>query len=158
MPIPFPNSLAICAAPLSFDKHSLRLFRSRSHRSASLSFPISFVPDLTDLFRSGSHRSGKIDSRRATLRIVIVISSADCSQFIKESTIKLTEAMAYDVTVAAKRVRINEELLKLPTISMFEGHKATLQIARDHETTDVFFTIADDEKEEWVKALLRGDI
>ncbi|KAA8541127.1 hypothetical protein F0562_025127 [Nyssa sinensis] len=75
---------------------------------------------------------------------------------IKESTIKLTEAMAYDVTVAAKRVRINEELLKLPTISMFERHKATLQIARDHETTYVFFTIADDEKEEWVKALLRG--
>ncbi|KAA8538077.1 hypothetical protein F0562_027685 [Nyssa sinensis] len=77
---------------------------------------------------------------------------------IKESTIKLTEAMAYDVTVAAKRVRINEELLKLPTISMFERHKTTLQIARDHEITDVFFTITDDEKEEWVKALLRGDI
>ncbi|KAA8541963.1 hypothetical protein F0562_023115 [Nyssa sinensis] len=77
---------------------------------------------------------------------------------IKESTIKLTEVMGYDVTVAAKRVRINDELLKLPTISMFERHKATLQIARDHETTDVFFTIADDEKEEWVKALLRGDI
>ncbi|KAA8547407.1 hypothetical protein F0562_003729 [Nyssa sinensis] len=77
---------------------------------------------------------------------------------IKESTIKLTEAMGYDVTVTAKKVKINEELLKLPTISMFERHKSTLQIARDHETTDVFFTIADDEKEEWVKALLRGDI
>ncbi|KAA8519285.1 hypothetical protein F0562_013541 [Nyssa sinensis] len=77
---------------------------------------------------------------------------------IKESTIKLIEAMGYDVAVAEKRVRINEELLKLPTISMFERHKATLQIARDHKTTDVFFTIADDKKEEWVKALLRGDI
>ncbi|KAA8544275.1 hypothetical protein F0562_022287 [Nyssa sinensis] len=77
---------------------------------------------------------------------------------IKESTIKLTEAMGYDVTVAEKWVRINEELLKLPTIFMFERHKATLQIARNHKTTDVFFTITDDEKEEWVKSLLRGDI
>ncbi|KAA8546828.1 hypothetical protein F0562_003248 [Nyssa sinensis] len=53
-----------------------------------------------------------------------------------------------DKEVAEKRVRINEELLKLPTIFMFERHKAILQIARDHGTTDVFFTIADDEKEE----------
>ncbi|KAA8547083.1 hypothetical protein F0562_003512 [Nyssa sinensis] len=75
---------------------------------------------------------------------------------IKESTIKLTEAMSYDVTVAARRVRINEELLKLSIISMFERHKETLQIARDHEIVDVLFTVADDEKEEWVKALLRG--
>ena len=41
---------------------------------------------------------------------------------------------------------------------MFEQHKATLKMVRDYETTDIFFTIADDEKEEWVKALLRGDI
>ncbi|KAA8547256.1 hypothetical protein F0562_003881 [Nyssa sinensis] len=77
---------------------------------------------------------------------------------IKESTIKLTKAMGYDVAVAENRVRINEESLKLPTISMFERHKATLQIARDQETTVFFFTIADDEKAKWVKALLRGDI
>ncbi|KAA8519170.1 hypothetical protein F0562_013426 [Nyssa sinensis] len=171
-------------ASLSFDKHSLRLFRSRSHRSASLSFPISFVPDLTDLFRSRSHRSDENDAslsfapthntrtsseeyssqRRRRSRSndsfleAIKEVGLTMGREIKESTIKLTEAMAYDVTVAAKRVRINEELLKLPTISMFERHKATLQIARDHETTYVFFTIADDEKEEWVKALLRGDI
>ncbi|KAA8517866.1 hypothetical protein F0562_015345 [Nyssa sinensis] len=78
---------------------------------------------------------------------------------IKESTTKLTEAISYDVVVIEKRVKINEELLKLPTISMFECHKANLQIAHDHETYNVyFFTIANDEKEEWVKALLRGEI
>ncbi|KAA8538094.1 hypothetical protein F0562_027702 [Nyssa sinensis] len=57
---------------------------------------------------------------------------------IKEFTIKLTEAIGYDVAVIEKRVRINEELLKLRIISMFERHKATLQIARDHETIDFF--------------------
>ena len=77
---------------------------------------------------------------------------------MRESTKKLIEVLGYDVAVAEKRVKINEELLKIPAISMFERHKATLKIARDHETTDIFFTIDDDEKEEWVKALLKGNI
>uniref|UniRef100_A0A5B7BF87 Myb/SANT-like domain-containing protein n=1 Tax=Davidia involucrata TaxID=16924 RepID=A0A5B7BF87_DAVIN len=42
------------------------------------------------------------------------------SMEIKESTNKLTEALGYDVALAEKRVKINEELLKLPAIFMFE--------------------------------------
>ncbi|KAA8522293.1 hypothetical protein F0562_012966 [Nyssa sinensis] len=123
---------------------------------ASLSFPLTHNTK-TSSEECSSQRRRRSRSNDNLLEAIKEVGLA-MGKEIKESTIKLTEAMGYDVIVAVKRWRINEELLKLPTISMFERHKATLQIARDHETTDVFFTIADDEKEEWVKALLRGDI
>ena len=57
-----------------------------------------------------------------------------------------------------KRDKINEELEKLSNMSRIECHRALLAIARDHEMTSCFFTLEDEEKEDFVKALLRGDL
>jgi len=39
-----------------------------------------------------------------------------------------------------------------------ERHRAARKIAYDPETVDVFFSIPNIKKEEWIHALLRGDI
>ena len=41
---------------------------------------------------------------------------------------------------------------------MSERFKAVRNITQDNDKTNVFFTIVDDEKEEWVKAVFNGDI
>ncbi|XP_042460179.1 uncharacterized protein LOC122043640 [Zingiber officinale] len=95
-------------------------------------------------------------------------STKDLSRVIREATTilgeelnnasnRLSKALEYDEGTE-KRMKINEVLTKLPGLSMLERHKATRKIGCDRETTDIFFTIPDDEKEVFVKALLSGDI
>ncbi|KAG6520504.1 hypothetical protein ZIOFF_017560 [Zingiber officinale] len=95
-------------------------------------------------------------------------STKDLSRVIREATTilgeelnnasnRLSKALEYDEG-AEKRMKVNEVLTKLPGLSMLERHKAIRKIGCDRETTDIFFTIPDDEKEAFVKALLSGDI
>ena len=58
-------------------------------------------------------------------------------------------------TIASEnKSRINEELLKVVGLTIKECHKATKLIVCQHELIDVFFSVLDEEKEEWVKDLL----
>ncbi|XP_074556981.1 uncharacterized protein At2g29880-like [Curcuma longa] len=92
----------------------------------------------------------------------------DLSQVIRETTTilgeelnkasnRLSKALEYDEG-AEKRMKVNEVLTNLHDLSMLERHKAIRKIGCDRETTDIFFTIPDDEKEVWMKALLSGQI
>ena len=56
------------------------------------------------------------------------------------------------MVIAVKRDKINEELRKLSNLSRIEHHRALLAIPRDHEMTVCFFTLDDEEKEDFVKA------
>ncbi|KAH7835296.1 hypothetical protein Vadar_024838 [Vaccinium darrowii] len=76
---------------------------------------------------------------------------------IEEATEKFSEALGVDLATSKKRNKINEELLKLSNLSMIQRHRALLAIARDHEMTGCFFTLKDDEKEPFVKSLLKGE-
>uniref|UniRef100_A0A2N9IVH8 Myb/SANT-like domain-containing protein n=1 Tax=Fagus sylvatica TaxID=28930 RepID=A0A2N9IVH8_FAGSY len=61
-------------------------------------------------------------------------------------------------TIASEnRSRINEELSKVVGLTIKERHKATKLIVCQHELIDVFFSVPDEEKEEWVKGLINGD-
>ena len=58
-------------------------------------------------------------------------------------------------TIASEnKSRINEELSKVVGLTIKECHKATKLIVCQHELIDVFFSVLDEEKEEWVKDLL----
>ncbi|XP_042401207.1 uncharacterized protein LOC121991264 [Zingiber officinale] len=113
-------------------------------------------------FNFGSNEENSKPKRRKTE------STKDLSQVIREATAilgeelnnasnRLSKALEYDEGTE-KRMKINEVLTKLPGLSMLERHKATRKIGCDRETTDIFFTIPDDEKEVFVKVLLNGDI
>ncbi|KAG6532808.1 hypothetical protein ZIOFF_006661 [Zingiber officinale] len=113
-------------------------------------------------FIFGSNEENSKPKRRKTE------STKDLSQVIREATTilgeelnnannRLSKALEYDEG-AEKRMKVNKVLTKLPGLSMLERHKATRKIGCDRETTDIFFTIPDDEKEAFVKALLSGDI
>ncbi|KAG6482290.1 hypothetical protein ZIOFF_058921 [Zingiber officinale] len=113
-------------------------------------------------FIFGSNEENSKPKRRKTestkdLSLVIREAIAILGEELNNASNRLSKALEYDEGVE-KRMKVNEVLTKLPGLSMLERHKATRKIGCDRETTDIFVTIPDDEKEAFVKALLSGDI
>ncbi|KAG8383971.1 hypothetical protein BUALT_Bualt04G0069300 [Buddleja alternifolia] len=69
-----------------------------------------------------------------------------------------SKAIGVDAEISEKRQRIDSEIRKIHHITTREIIKAVCHIARDHELTDVFFSMTDKGKEEMVESILRGDI
>ena len=63
-----------------------------------------------------------------------------------------------DSDVFKAKKKINEELNKFPSITTRKRFKATSIITRDDNKIILFFPIINDEKEEWIKVVLNGDI
>ena len=77
---------------------------------------------------------------------------------IKASTEIFSKTISMNLIVFEAKKKVDEEIKKLPGITMSEHFKAVRNITQDDDKTIVFFAVADDEKEEWVKAVLIGDI
>ena len=75
---------------------------------------------------------------------------------LKDASDNLSKAVM-GVVAAESRFKINEELLKIPGVTTKDHHKATKLIACQHELIDVFLSMLDVEKEEWVKGLINGN-
>ncbi|KAJ8438008.1 hypothetical protein Cgig2_029989 [Carnegiea gigantea] len=69
----------------------------------------------------------------------------------------INRAIGFKVELSEKCSKLNEELANLGLTTM-EKHRAARKIASEPESVDVFFSILDAERKEWVQALLRGDI
>ena len=76
---------------------------------------------------------------------------------IRATSREISRAVGFDIELSEKRSKLNQELSVLGLTTM-ERHRATRKIASEPKTIDIFFSILDDEKKEWVQALLRGDI
>ena len=76
---------------------------------------------------------------------------------IRAASSNISRAIGFDVELSEKRSKLNEELANLGLTTM-ERHRAARKIASQPESVDVFFSIPDAERKEWVQALLRGDI
>ena len=76
---------------------------------------------------------------------------------IRAASSEISRAVGFDVKLSEKRSKLNQELSVLGLTTM-ERHQATRKIASEPEIIDIFFSIPDAEKKEWVQALLRGDI
>ena len=75
---------------------------------------------------------------------------------LKDASDNLSKAVIGTIA-SENRSRINEELSKVVGLTIKERHKATKLIVCQHELIDVFFSVPDEEKEEWVKGLINGD-
>ncbi|KAH7852626.1 hypothetical protein Vadar_027141 [Vaccinium darrowii] len=111
-----------------------------------------FLLNKEESTSQGKKRKRVDDSLDAFREAAMIIGSK-----IEEATDKFSEALGVDLATAKKRDKINEELLKLSNLSMIERHRALLAIARDHQMTGCFFTLKDEEKEPFVKSLLKGE-
>ncbi|KAJ8426018.1 hypothetical protein Cgig2_017100 [Carnegiea gigantea] len=76
---------------------------------------------------------------------------------IRAASSNSSRAIDFDVELSEKRSKLNEELANLGLKTM-ERHRATRKIASEPESIDVFFSILNVERKEWVEALLQGDI
>ncbi|KAI8563289.1 hypothetical protein RHMOL_Rhmol03G0101600 [Rhododendron molle] len=112
-----------------------------------------FVSSTNGEESNGKKRKRSDDSLDAFREAATIIGSK-----IEEATNKFSQALGVDLAIAKKRDKVNDELRKLSNLSMIQRHRVLLAIARDHATTACFFTLKDDEKEDFVMALLRGDL
>ncbi|KAJ8423319.1 hypothetical protein Cgig2_020478 [Carnegiea gigantea] len=76
---------------------------------------------------------------------------------IRATSSNISRAIGFDVELSEKRSKLNEELANLGLTTM-ERHRAIRKITSEPESVDVFFSIPDAKRGEWVQALLRGDI
>ena len=84
----------------------------------------------------------------------------DASQFIGEkiemSPIRLSRAI--DEEMNDKHMRLNEEIMKTTILSMVEHHRAARIILGDSTLVSFLFSLPDEEKDAWMRALLIGSI
>ena len=76
---------------------------------------------------------------------------------IRAASSNISQAIDFDFELSEKRSKLNQELANLGLTTM-ERHRAARKIAFKPESVDVFFSILDAERKEWVQALLREDI
>ncbi|KAJ8429342.1 hypothetical protein Cgig2_008789 [Carnegiea gigantea] len=76
---------------------------------------------------------------------------------IRATSSNISRAIGFDVELSKKHFKLNEELANLGWTTM-ERHRVARKITFEPESVDVFFSIPDAERKEWVQALLRGDI
>ncbi|KAK4558151.1 hypothetical protein RGQ29_007779 [Quercus rubra] len=96
-------------------------------------------------------QSGEDNMVEAMKEVTIILVAQ-----LKNTSDNLNKAVI-GVVAAESSSKINEELLKLPSLTTKERHKATKLIACQHELIDVFLSMLDVEKEEWMKGLINGD-
>ncbi|KAI4365431.1 hypothetical protein MLD38_021415 [Melastoma candidum] len=92
--------------------------------------------------------SSMIEKATDTLGVAIINAAK-----ISEDAIKSEDAMRSE-----KIMKINGELRKLSGITMEERHTTTRRIGCDVDLTCIFISIEDDEKEAWVKSLLKENM
>ncbi|PON86888.1 NB-ARC domain, LRR domain containing protein [Trema orientale] len=73
---------------------------------------------------------------------------------IKDSTNRLKQGFSQEIN--EKFMRLNDELMKITTLTVTERLKATHLICQNIAIINIFFSLPDGEKEEWVRALIKG--
>ncbi|KAK1376597.1 hypothetical protein POM88_032790 [Heracleum sosnowskyi] len=68
----------------------------------------------------------------------------------------LGQQTAVDKASAEKRKNLNEELMKLPNLSLQERLRAATRIICDPPKLDLFYSLTGDDRREWVSMLLAG--
>ncbi|KAG8379692.1 hypothetical protein BUALT_Bualt07G0115400 [Buddleja alternifolia] len=127
------------------------------------SFP--FYDDLLTIFgkdhsmginAEGVHNQKKKKRSRSQDNLTIMTDS------IKEAASvignEIAKAIGVDTEISEKRQKIDSEIRKITNLTISEIIKAVCHVARDHELTDVFFSMTDEGKEQLVGAILRGDV
>ncbi|KAL8544372.1 hypothetical protein ACS0TY_004784 [Phlomoides rotata] len=71
---------------------------------------------------------------------------------------EIAQRISHDQDMSTARKNIYSYVSKMDTLTLQEKLRATTLIARHTEDIDVFFSLPDDDRKEWVLMLLNGDI
>ena len=105
--------------------------------------------------RKNSKKRGRVLDPR--IQSITKVVSPIANQ-IKHSIETFSKIISVDSDVFKSKKKINKEIKRLSGITTSERFKVINIISRDDDKTILFFAITDDEKEEWVRVVLNGDI
>ncbi|CAL5373432.1 unnamed protein product [Camellia sinensis] len=111
--------------------------------------------------RADSTKTGKKRARPAE-RIPTELSEMEknLGSFIENTNttmVEIAHMIGYSHDLSQQRRLVNEELLKLP-MSTTQRLMAASMIVKDEDKVDLFFSLDENDKMEWVSLLLEGHI
>ena len=83
-------------------------------------------------------------------------SSYVIANVIEKASIRLSKAIGEDIS--EKHMQLGKELERTTTLTTIERHKIARMIMQDNAMVSYFFSVPDDGRDEWVRALLDGTI
>ena len=83
-------------------------------------------------------------------------SSSLLASVIEKASERLSRAIGEDI--AKKHSRLRDELQRTTTIKIMKRHKVARMMMKDDALISYFFSIPNDERDEWARALLSCDI
>ncbi|GAA0159481.1 hypothetical protein LIER_16244 [Lithospermum erythrorhizon] len=75
---------------------------------------------------------------------------------ISKASLEFSKAIGVEAATSNKRQQINFELKKIGSLEPFDRIKVASQIVRDHEMTDLFFNLDENDREVMVMGILGG--
>ena len=106
----------------------------------------------TDEAQSGSAKKKKKSTDYGHVYEALKQSSYVLASAIEKASTRLSLAIGEDIT--EKYMRLREEFEKTTTLTTLERHKAARMIMQDNGLMSYFFSLPEDEKDEWVRSLL----
>ena len=109
--------------------------------------------------QSQSEESSKKKRKRSTYREpykALKESSYVIANVIEKASVRLSKAIGEDIN--EKHMQLGKELERTTTLTTMERHKVARMIMQDNAMVSYFFSVPDDGRDEWVRALLNGTI
>ncbi|PON35670.1 hypothetical protein TorRG33x02_268100 [Trema orientale] len=120
------------------------------------SMSCSEAPKVAQSQSDGSSKKKRKSASNGDAYEALKESSYVIAKVIEKASIRLSKAIGEDMK--DKHMQLGDELKRTTTLTIMERHKVARMIMQDNAIVSYFFCVPDNDKNEWVRALLDGTI
>ncbi|KAF4395810.1 hypothetical protein F8388_018084 [Cannabis sativa] len=104
----------------------------------------------------GSSKKKRKAANHEELSNALTQSASILAEVIEKASIRLSKAIGEDLN--EKHMQLGKELERTTTLTTTQRHKVARMIMQDNALVSYFFSVPDDEKDEWVRLLIDGSL
>ncbi|PON87613.1 Myb/SANT-like domain containing protein [Trema orientale] len=120
------------------------------------SMSCSEAPKVAQSQSDGSSKKKRKNANNGDAYEALKESSYVIARVIEKASIRLSKAIGEDMN--EKHMQLGDELKRTTTLTTMERHKVARMIMQDNAMVSYFFSVPDNSRDEWVRALLDGTI
>ncbi|KAF4371797.1 hypothetical protein F8388_023110 [Cannabis sativa] len=104
----------------------------------------------------GSSKKKRKAANHEELSNALTQSASILAEVIEKASIRLSKAIGDDLN--EKHMQLGKELERTSTLTTTQRHKVARMIMQDNALVSYFFSVPDDEKDEWARLLIDGSL
>ncbi|KAF4359400.1 hypothetical protein F8388_005657 [Cannabis sativa] len=104
----------------------------------------------------GSSKKKRKAANHEELSNALTQSASILAEVIEKASIRLSKAIGEDLN--EKHMQLGKELERTTTLTTTQRHKVARMIMQDNALVSYFFSVPDDEKDEWARLLIDGSL